>query len=165
MSVTRDMAQSWLRPWRVMRRLLSQGQREDRALVYLMIACTLIFISSWPVMQAEAARDPSVPLDARLGAGMLSWLAVMPLVAYGIAAAAHLIAKVLGGKGSFYSSRLSLFWGLLAASPAWLVQSALGVASPGPAADAAAFATLALTLWIWLANLVTSEWSTPHATV
>ena len=165
MSVSRDIAQSWFRPWRVMRRLMSQGQREDRALAFLMIACTLIFVSYWPQMQAEAARDPSVPLDARLGGGMLAWLAVMPLVAYGIAAASHILARILGGKGSFYTARLALFWALLAASPAWLVQSALTVAAPGPASRGAAALTLALTLFIWLSNLITAEWGKRHATV
>jgi hypothetical protein len=36
MSVSRDIVATWRRPRRVMRRLLAQGRREDRAIMFLM---------------------------------------------------------------------------------------------------------------------------------
>ena len=50
-----------------------------------------------------------------------------------IAAFAHLVAQLLGGKGSFYGGRIALFWALVAASPA-LLTSGL-VAGVGGSSD------------------------------
>ncbi|MCC6209190.1 MAG: YIP1 family protein [Gammaproteobacteria bacterium] len=157
MSVVADIALTWRAPRRGMRRLLAQGQREDRALAYLMIGCTLIFVSAWPMLARQAAADPSMPLDARLGGALLAWLGMMPLVFYGIAALSHLIARGLGGRGTFFGARLALFWALLAASPAWLAQAAIGSAMPGPAAQAAAALALFGLLWLWLPALAEAE--------
>ncbi len=45
MPVARDIAATYRGPRRVMRRLLAQGRREDRAIAYLMISCFLIFVA------------------------------------------------------------------------------------------------------------------------
>jgi hypothetical protein len=55
MSVSRDIVATWRRPRRVMRSLLAQGRREDRAIMFLMLACGIIFVSQWPVISREAA--------------------------------------------------------------------------------------------------------------
>ena len=47
----------------------------------------------------------------------LAWLMVWPLMLYVLGSVLHVFAKLLGGKGSFYSARLALFWSLLAVSP------------------------------------------------
>ncbi|MCR8723711.1 YIP1 family protein [Frigidibacter sp. ROC022] len=157
MSVTGDIWESWRAPRRVLRRLLAQGQREDRVLVYLLVGCGLIYVSSWPGLAQAARLDPSVPLEARLGGGMLAWLALIPLAAYVLAAVSHLLARALGGQGSFYGARLALFWALLAASPAWLAQAALGAVAPGAVARIAAALALAGFLWLWLTALLEAE--------
>ena len=48
MAVTNDIVSTWWSPRPVILRKVSEGPREDRALVYLMVACLLIFVSSLP---------------------------------------------------------------------------------------------------------------------
>ena len=55
MAVTTDIMRTWRGPRTVMRDLLNHGQREDRALAYLMAACIMIFIAQWPRLSRIAA--------------------------------------------------------------------------------------------------------------
>ena len=127
MSVTADMVRTWRRPRAVMRDLLAHGLREDRALAYLMVACTVIFIAQWPRLSRLAAGFDLAPgaeapeLSRLIAYEFVGWLTVWPLMFYAIAALSHLIAKMFGGKGSFYTARLALFWSLLATTPAALL--------------------------------------------
>lgn len=154
MSVTADIWESWRAPARVMRRRLAEGQREDRALAFLMIACALIFVSEWPALM-RAHSD--APVEARLGGAMLAWLGIMPLAFYGIAALSHLLARLAGGRGSFFGARLALFWALLVAAPVWLIAAAISFALPGPLATAIEAAALAGLIWVWLPGLIAAE--------
>lgn len=160
MSVAADIWQSWRTPRRVLARLLAQGQREDRALAFLMIGCALIFVSEWPRLGRTAG---DAPLEARLGGAMLAWLALMPLVLYGLAALSHLAARVLGGRGSYFGARLALFWAVLAAAPLWLAAAAVETVAPGPAGRLAGALALAALAWIWLGGLYEAERGGGHA--
>lgn len=134
MAVSTDIVQSWRNPRAVMRRLLSMGRREDRALAILMAGCGLIFVAQWPRLSREAYLDPSIPLDARIGGALFAWIFWAPILAYLIGALSHFIARSFGGKGSWYSARLALFWAILASSPAWLLHGLVaGFMGPGPA--------------------------------
>ncbi len=136
MGVSRDIAQSWARPRAVLRRHLALGRREDRALLFLMLGCALIFVAQWPVLRRAALLDPSVPLDARIGGALAAWLLWAPLLAYGIAALTQGVARLFGGRGSWFSTRLALFWTILVTSPAWLLYGLVaGMIGPGPAQD------------------------------
>tara|TARA_B110000503_G_scaffold65073_1_gene102328 strand:+ start:59 stop:556 length:498 start_codon:yes stop_codon:yes gene_type:complete len=122
MAVTSDIMRTWRGPRAVMHDLLDQGQREDRALAYLMAACIVIFIAQWPRLSRLAAgfdgTGAEAPELSRLIAyEFLGWLMVWPLMFYVIAAVAHVAAKVFGGQGDWYSARLALFWALLATTP------------------------------------------------
>jgi hypothetical protein len=55
---------------------------------------------------------PGAPLQARLAITFFAWLMIWPLLFYGLGSLTHLIARALGGKGTFYSARLALFWAL-----------------------------------------------------
>ncbi len=127
MSVTNDMMRTWRAPRVVMRELLSQGQREDRALAFLMIACIVIFIAQWPRLSRIAAgfdlaAGADVPeLSQLIAYEFLGWLMVWPLMFYAIGAVSHVVAKLVGGQGSWYTARLALFWSLLATTPAALL--------------------------------------------
>ena len=105
----------------VLRRKLAGGAREDRALATLFGACLLIFVAQWPGLSRAAHLEPEIPLDARLGGALMAWLFIAPLAAYVIAAVSHAVARLLGGRGSWFGARLALFWALLAASPLWLL--------------------------------------------
>ncbi|MBO6853227.1 MAG: hypothetical protein JJ872_05605 [Marivivens sp.] len=131
MPVTTDIVRTWRAPRTVMRELLGMGQREDRALAYLMAACFLIFIGQWPrlVRMAEGIGLPSgsdVPeLSQLISYEFVSWMIVWPLALYVIAAFSHLVAKIFGGNGSWFAARLALFWALLASTPAMLLYGLL----------------------------------------
>ncbi|MCO4848694.1 MAG: YIP1 family protein [Yoonia sp.] len=122
MAVTTDIMRTWREPRAVMRDLLDQGQREDRALAYLMAACIVIFIAQWPRLSRLAAGfegtgSQAPELSQLVAYEFLGWLIVWPLMFYAIAAVAHIVAKVFGGQGDWYSARLALFWALLATTP------------------------------------------------
>jgi hypothetical protein len=157
-AVTTDIVAAWRRPRAVMRRHLAQGVREDRALVYLMLACGLIFVGQWPALQRAAMADPSTPLDARLGGALMAWLFIAPLALYGIAALTRLVARMLGGRGTGYGARLALFWSLLVASPLWLLTGLVaGLIGPGPALTLTGAVALAGFVALWLLALVEAE--------
>jgi hypothetical protein len=151
MSVARDIVASWRRPAQVMRRLLDMGRREDRALMFLMLGCALIFVSQWPLISRQAALDPDgAPLQARLAITFFAWLMVWPIGFYGIGSLTHLIARAFGGRGTWYSARLALFWALLASSPGWLFYGLVaGFVGPGSAQQVTGALLLLAFLTIW----------------
>lgn len=125
MSVTLRMLSSWRQPRVTMQGILSVGKREDRALVTLMSAALIMFVGQWPDLARKAYFDPSIPLEGRLLAAMMSMMFMLPLMAYAIAAIVHILMKLFGGKGTFYSARMALFWSMLCVSPFMLLQGLL----------------------------------------
>ena len=127
MAVTTDIVRTWRGPRAVMRDLLAMGRREDRAVAYLIVTCLLIFVAQWPRLARQAAGfDLAAGAEVRdfgqlMTYELFAWLTIWPLALYGLAALSHLIAKALGGKGSFYTARLALFWSLLASVPLLLL--------------------------------------------
>lgn len=133
MALTTDIVATYRGPRRVIRRLLEAGEQEARALMFLLVACILIFVAQWPRLRREAMVDPSVPFDARVGGALMAWIFIVPLVLYVLALMSHWIARAVGGRGTAYSARLALFWSLLAASPLWLLYGLMaGFFDPGP---------------------------------
>ncbi len=158
MALGPDILATYAGPRTVMRRLLAQGQREDRALVYLMLGCALIFVAQWPRLAREAHLNDAVPLDALLGGALMGWLFLAPLALYGLAALAHLVARLLGGCGGWYGARLALFWSLLASSPLWLLNGLVaGFIGPGSALTLTGLVALTVFGLFWLLSLVEAE--------
>jgi len=157
MPVSRDIARSYRAPRRVMREMLAAGPREDRAIAILMAGCGLVFVSQWPSL-ARAEYLGGAPLDRALAYGFFAWLMIMPLALYGLAAVAHLLARVFGGRGSFFGARLALFWALLASAPLILLYGlTAGLIGPGIEADIAGGAWLAAFLAFWIAGMLEAE--------
>ncbi len=171
MSVTQDMAATWIRPRTVMRRLLAMGRREDRALALLFAACALIFVAQLPrltradtllasdrIELAQKVSDKVVTLQAEIAITLFAWLLVWPLLLYGIGSFSHIIARMFKGRGTFYTARLALFWALLASTPAWLFQGLVaGFIGPGPALQIAGGIVLAAFLTFWTVGLREAE--------
>jgi hypothetical protein len=160
MAVTTDIVATWRRPGAVMRRLLSMGRREDRALAILIAACLIIFVAQWPRLSREAylAAEGGPPLEAVMAITFFSMLMIWPLLAYALAGLTHLVARGLGGRGTWYSARLALFWSLLATSPAWLFYGLVtGFLGPGPAQTVAGVILLISFLSIWGMSLREAE--------
>ncbi|GGL88291.1 hypothetical protein GCM10011534_07900 [Pseudooceanicola nanhaiensis] len=157
MSALTDIAATYRGPGGVLRRLLARGQREDRALAILMAGCALVFVAQWPRLAREAHLTGQ-DLNPLLGASLLGWIIIMPLVLYLVAGVAHIIARVLGGRGSFYGARLALFWALLAASPLLLLHGLVaGFIGPGPQLVLVGALWCAVFLWFWLGGMVAVE--------
>ena len=149
MSFTANILLSWREPKTVMRRLLAGGTREDRALVYLMGACFVIFLAQWPRLARLAHYDDEVPLQAMLGGALLGWLFIAPLVLYGLAGLVRMVMVVLRRPIGWFEARLALFWGLLAASPLWLLNGFLnGVIGPGVVTDIVGLVILGAFFWL-----------------
>jgi len=158
MSLSSDIAATYLRPRRVMQRHLAIGPREDRALMYLILSCVLIFLAQWPRLGRQSHFDESVPFDALIGGALLGWLFIAPLGLYGLAALSHLLARAVGGNGSWYGARLALFWALLAATPLWLLNGlAVGVIGSGAARGLTGLVALAAFLIFWGLSLLEAE--------
>lgn len=158
MGVASDILASYRAPRRVMRRHLAAGPREDRSLFFLMLGCALIFVGQWPRLMRLAAEQGEVPFQALLGGALLGWLFLAPLFLYALAALSHLLARGLGGRGSFAGARLALFWALLAATPLWLLNGLVaGMAGGGPVLAVSGAVALAGFLAIWFLSLVEAE--------
>lgn len=164
MPVTNDIARTWRRPRAVMRDLLDQGRREDRAIMYLMVSCFLIFVSQWPRLRrvAEGFEPSPFPPDVNFE-GMMTYtffgsVIILPLMMYGIAALSHLLAKVFGGQGSWFGARLALFWTLLATTPMFLFYGLVrGLIGPGTQAVGVGVIGAIAFMVIWITCLREAE--------
>lgn len=170
MPVVPDILASWRRPRAVIARKLAEGPREDRAIATLMGACGLIFVAQWPALAreahlsriaAEAAGTPldQVPgLEALMGSRLFALIFIAPLVFYLLAALSHLVARLLGGKGTGFGARLALFWALLCTTPVMLLQGLVsGFLGEGPGATAVGIGVFVAFLYLWINMLIEAE--------
>lgn len=149
MAITSDIIESWRRPRVVVRRHMSRGRSEPFAFSVLLTALILLYVSLTPFLAREAFLHPEQPLPQRLFGAALAIAATFP-VWYLLAALGHLVARLLGGKGSFYGGRIALFWALVAASPAILcVGMVQGLSGLGMAANIAGMAAAVVFLGFW----------------
>jgi len=153
MSVTNDMVASLRRPQDVMRRHLALGQREDRALIYLMASCVVFLISNLPVISRNA-HLAGTDMGADLGATILAWLFVAPLGLYLVAAVMRVFTKALGCKASWFEVRLVLFWSLLASTPFILLNGlTAGLIGPGIQLNIIGALWGLVFLWVFIGGL------------
>ena len=157
MSLSREILATYRGPGKVVARLLSQGPREDRALMLVMAACALFFIAQMPALSRQAHLEET-ELNPLLGGALLAWLVLAPLLFYLVAFLSHLIAKLFGGKGSAYGARLALFWALLAATPLVLLNGLVaGLMGPGLQLTLVGLVWFAVFLWFWLSGLAAAQ--------
>ncbi len=158
MPVSHDILRAYVRPRTVMKERLSQGHREDVALAYLMGACVLIFVAQWPKLRRDAYLETSVDFQSLMAANLMAWVIVAPLLFYGIAATFHVMTRVFGGQGTWYTSRLALFWSLLALSPLMLFHGlSAGFIGPSPALTFVSALVVAGFVWLWGNAMIVAE--------
>jgi len=147
MGVAQDIAATYRGPGRVVQRLLAEGPREDRALVFLIAACALMFVAQMPRL-ARQAHLTGDELNMLMGGALMGWLFIAPLFFYGIAYLTHLVARLFGADTTPWSARIALFWALLAAAPVFLL---LGLVSGfvGPGVQVTLVGVLWLGIWLW----------------
>lgn len=163
MSVTTDILSTWRHPRAVFRRWLGTTPREDRALAVLIAACLLIFVARWPALSREAAlaegQADAPGLQALMGINLFALVFVAPVLFYALAGLSHLIARALGGQGRGFSSRMALFWALLATAPLMLLQGlAAGFLGAGPALTGLGALIGIGFLTLWLTFLHEAHW-------
>lgn len=159
MSTAQAILRSYRAPRQVMDRHLDEGAGEPRALIWVMVACLLLFVAQLPQLSRDAHLNPEgPPFEALAGGALLGSLFIAPLVFYGIAAVSRLVASLFGGSGTFLTARLALFWGLLAAAPLALLRGLVaGFIGPGPALTFTSLAAFVAFLAIWLICLIHLE--------
>ncbi len=154
---------TWRHPRRAMADERAAGLSETRALLHLIVGVLLLCLASMPNALREArglATDD--PVAAAVSAHLFGYIALAPLLAYGLAALAHLAARAFGGSGSFLAARTALFLAVLALAPLALAVALLGVpaeAHPAllPLVAAARIAAFAFVLWVFAAALAEAE--------
>jgi hypothetical protein len=154
MAATREIVASYRNPAAVVRRLLGQGTREDRNLIYLMVACLIFFVAQTPRL-ARQSFIHGTELNMLLGASLMALLFIAPLILYALAALTHLILKLLRGNPTAYATRLALFWALLASSPIVLLHGlTAGFIGPGIELKVVGLFWLCIFLWFWISGLL-----------
>jgi hypothetical protein len=134
MAVTTDIAQTWAAPGRVAARHLAHGRREDRALAFVMIGCLVLFVARWPALSREATQT-GAEMDRLVAYALFGTVILLPLILYGLAALIFVAGRLIWPGLTPFGARLSLFWALLAASPAALLWGLVaGFVGPGPQA-------------------------------
>ena len=131
---------------------ISEGT-EPLALVYLMLACALVFVAQWPRLSRQAHLE-GIDVQALIGATLMAWLFIMPLALYLIAGLVHLASRLIRRSIPPFAARMALFWGLMAAVPAWLLHGlTAGFVGPGPELTVVGFVALAAFVWFVAAGL------------
>lgn len=150
MALVPDIIASWRAPAKGLRQHLARPRSESFAFTFLFVFLLIAFIGQWPRAARDSFLHPEVPLPQHLLATGLALAATIPLW-YGLAALSRLVARALGGQGSWYGARLALFWALAVISPLMLLQGlAQGFLGQGVQANVlgAAIGLAFLALWI-----------------
>lgn len=162
MSVVTDILESWRRPTKVLRRHLLRGASEPFAFTFLMVFLIICFIAQWPEAARITALNPEIPILAQLLPRALALLATIPAW-YGLAALGGWVARFMGGRGSWYAARLSLFWALVTITPmVLLVGLVVGMIGAGSQLTLVGTVTFALFLVFWTLNLREAARSDEH---
>ncbi len=151
MPVTTDIVRMYRGPRRVVRDLLAMGQREDRAIMWLMIGCLIVFLSRLPALQREAVLGQG-DFSRDAAYAFFGLMMIAPLMFYGLAAVGRGVARLAGGRTSGFGARLALFWSWLAATPLILFYGLLvgmnGAAAAGTQAIGLLWVVVFAVFWV-----------------
>lgn len=154
MALTSDILRTYRAPRAVMRDLLGQGQREDRALMFIMLFGALNFLAQLPRVQRQAHLDADVVFQEQMGGVLFASVFAVPLLAYAIAALLHLGLRAFRRPSTWFSARLVLFWSLLAVAPLTLIQGILqGFVGVGGAGAVFGIGVALVFLWFVIAGI------------
>jgi hypothetical protein len=154
MAVTSDILRTWTRPSAVIRDHLALGPREDRALVFLMAGCFVLFIARLPQF-ARTANETGLGIERDVAYGLFGTMFLLPLILYALALVSFVLTRPLLPALTPTSARLTLFWALLAASPAALFYGLVaGFIGPGSQMTLAGLIWVAAFGVFWLSGLI-----------
>ena len=150
MAATRNIVATYRGPGAVVRRLLGEGEREDRALVFLMLGCLMVFVAQTPRL-ARQAYLTGEDLGMLMGATLMAWVFMAPLILYVIAWLIFIVARALRTGLTGYGARIALFWALLASSPLILLWGlTAGFVGPGIEMTGVGLIWCAIFVWFWI---------------
>lgn len=156
MSVIRDILSAHRTPAKVMSRHLRSGAGEERALIFVMGACIMFFVSTMPTIAREAHLT-GTDLGPALGGSIMAWLFLAPLIMYVLAMVLKVVMMAFGCKAGWFSVRLAFFWSLLAGTPLVLLNGLTGgLVGPGVQQNIVGVAWLAAFAWILFGSLRTT---------
>ncbi|MGB0960360.1 MAG: YIP1 family protein [Halocynthiibacter sp.] len=156
MSITARMKTAYLAPRRSVRQLLQDGVGDQQILGFVMIACLLFFTAKVPELSKTAHLNSEGPAFSTLVLGaFMGAMFFAPLFFYALAGVQRLVAKVVGGKGTWFSARLSLFWSLLLISPFVLFRGLLVAFNSN---QAQATTINSIIFWVFLALWGAAIW-------
>lgn len=145
---------------------LTRGYEEPRALMYVMLAGGIVFVTGLPRAIQGNLDKATEPLD---GSGVvISWfitsVVIVTLMRYFMAAVSRWSSKPFGGRGSYFTARLGFFWMSVAVAPAYLLSGAVDFAALTSGsvqlrfiADIVNSATQLILLWFWSRALIETE--------
>ena len=101
-------------------------RNEGQAFAYLLLGCAISFLAQIPYLARADLLDYSNHSFVSLAAGRLLGLLVFaPLLFYAVAALSGIVLRMIKGRPCWFKMRVALFWAVLAASPAVLIQGVL----------------------------------------
>lgn len=158
-----DFYLTFYAPRAVARKQLARGVSEPGLLAMVGLASLLAFFIALPNLTSRYSDLDSgeTSIQGFLGAFLVAYLLFGPLFLYGIAALARICAHLFGGRGSWHSARLALFWALLVMQPIVLLVRL--VADNSPAVGVSAFlppVSGVIFLTIWLMRMYAFEFET-----
>ncbi|MDA8746986.1 YIP1 family protein [Litoreibacter sp.] len=159
MSTVAAILRSYRAPREVIITHRASGVDEATGLTWLFVACILIFVAELPELaRLSHLEGGNVPVASLALPRFYGVVLLAPLMFLLIAAVSHLIAKLVGGRGTWLDARLALFWSLLAVTPLVLFQGLIaGFIGAGPALTIAATLVGSAFLFIWLNSLYALE--------
>jgi hypothetical protein len=154
MAATRNILATYRRPGAVVREILDEGAREDRALIFLMLGCFLVFVAQTPRL-ARQSYLTGEDLGMLLGGTLMAWLFIAPLLLYFIAWTTFLIGRAFTSGITNYGARIALFWALLASSPVMLLWGlTAGFIGPGQEMTIVGVFWFGVFIWFWAGGIV-----------
>lgn len=157
MALVPDILASWRSPSQGVQRHLARPRSESFAFTFLFVFLLIAFIAQWPRASRAAFLNPEVPMVQHLFATGLALAATIPFW-YGLAALSRLVARALGGQGTWYGARIALFWALAVVSPLMLLQGLTqGFLGQGVQANVVGGVVAVAFFWLWFTMLRTAE--------
>ena len=158
MPVAAEVVRAYFEPRRSARRMLMRTDSEGKAFALVFTGCVILFLAQLPDLVGPGASTGTQPsLTALATARVIGALLLAPLVFYAVAGVSGLVARLLGRSIGWRHARVSLFWAVLAVSPAaMLLALARNFLGGSILVDSFPWILMALFLLFWVCGLVES---------
>lgn len=118
---------AWMDMRKSTRRLIEESPSEHRLLFYVLMS-DIIFFLSWSlktVVSPVSGVKEQVPLE--IGFWLIAALMLRTIAMYAFSSVISIVARAVGGKGTWKETRTGVFWGALVAAPFGFLMALLTV--------------------------------------